>query len=253
MVLKSPKSKLSIVNLFADFILNQIPKEEQTIIQVVDCYNFYVIKGKTTHTEPLNLANIRDEFISKYEELIGDSKVSHTIDLIDYNSKLKSLNSLSFRYYYGSENCSYTILQSKSYLEDPSMSYAHDQIFKPMDDENSLVYTSEFPHGYSLSQGRLLYYYGKHIFYNIPSSYPINTLIFNLSVNKEESGDQVFSVMHSNQKVDDVLTSAILDVFDFDMSWLNTETKKVDWSIELTNPLQDYDFLKKKVDGFVIF
>ena len=98
MILKSPKSKLSIVNLFADFILNQIPKEEQTIIQVVDCYNFYVIKGKTTHTEPLNLANIRDEFISKYEELIGDSKVSHTIDLIDYNSKLKSLNSLSFYY-----------------------------------------------------------------------------------------------------------------------------------------------------------
>jgi hypothetical protein len=42
-------------------------------------------------------------------------------------------------------------------------------------------------------------------------------------------------------------------VFDFDMSWLNTEIKKVDWSIELTNLLQDYDFLKKKVDGFVIF
>jgi len=27
----------------------------------------------------------------------------------------------------------------------------------------------------------------------------------------------------------------------------------VDWSIELTNPLQDYDFLKKKISGFVIF
>jgi hypothetical protein len=59
--------------------------------------------------------------------------------------------------------------------------------------------------------------------------------------------------LNLNQKVDEVLTSAILDVFDFDMSWLNTEIKKVDWSIELTNPLQDYDFLKKKVDGFVIF
>jgi hypothetical protein len=59
--------------------------------------------------------------------------------------------------------------------------------------------------------------------------------------------------MNSNQKIDEVLTSAILDVFDFDMSTLNTEIKKVDWSIEITNPLQDYDFLKKKVDGFVIF
>jgi hypothetical protein len=44
-----------------------------------------------------------------------------------------------------------------------------------------------------------------------------------------------------------------LDVFDFDMSWLETEMKKVDWSIELTNPLQEYDFLKKKVKDFVIF
>ena len=99
------------------------------------------------------------------------------------------------------------------------------------------------------------YYYFKfkHIFYNIPSSYPINTLTFNLSTKKDESGDPLFSVMNSNQKVDEVLTSAILDVFDFDMSTLNTEIKKVDWSIEITNPLQDYDFLKKKVDGFVIF
>ena len=253
MILKSPKSKLSIVNLFADFILNQIPKGEETIIQVVDCYNFYVIKGKTTHTQPLNLANIRDEFISKYEELIGDSKVSHTIDLIEYHSKFKPLDSLSFRYYYGSDNCSYSSLQTKSYAEDPSMSYVHDQVFKSMGDEDSLIYTSEFPHGYSLSQGRLLYYYGKHIFYNIPSSYPINSLIFNLSIKKEESGDQVFSVMNLNQKVDEVLTSAILDVFDFDMSSLDKDIKKVDWSIEVTNPLEDYDFLKKKVDGFVIF
>ena len=253
MVLKSPKSKLSIVNLLSDFILNQIPKEEQTIIQVVDCYNFYVIKGRTTYKEPLDLAKVRDEFITKYEELLGEYKISHTIDLIEYNSKLKPLDTLSFRYHYGSENCSYSPLQSKSFIEDSSMSYVHDQVFKSMEDDDSLIHTSEFPHGYSLSQGRLLYYYGKHIFYNIPSSYPINSLIFNLSTNKEESADPVFSVTNSNQKVDEVLTSAILDVFDFDMSWLNTEIKKVDWSIELTNPLQDYDFLKKKVDGFVIF
>ena len=73
------------------------------------------------------------------------------------------------------------------------------------------------------------------------------------STKKDESGDPLFSVMNSNQNIDEVLTSAILDVFDFDMSTLNTEIKKVDWSIEITNPLQDYDFLKKKVDGFVIF
>jgi len=74
-----------------------------------------------------------------------------------------------------------------------------------------------------------------------------------MSTNKDESGDNQFSVKNSRQKEDETLKSAILDVFDFDMSWLDTEMKKVDWSIELTNPLQDYDFLKKKVKDFVIF
>jgi hypothetical protein len=252
MILKSPKSRLSIVNLLSDFILNQIPKEENTIIQVVDCTNFYVIKGKTTHNEPLDMSKVRDEFISKFEELIGDRKISHTIDLIEYDSKLKPDDSLSFTYYYGTDNCSYSLLQTKLYLEDELKSYEQTHHIKTFTDDD-LVIVSEFPHGYSLSQGRLLYYYGKHIFYNIPSSYPINKLTFNLSTKKDESGDSVFSVFNSNQKVDEVLTSAILDVFDFDMSWLNTEIKKVDWSIEITNPLQEYDFLKQKVDGFVIF
>lgn len=252
MVLKSPTSKLSIVNLFADFILNKIPKEEETIIQVVDCFNFYVVKGKSTYNEPLNLSTVRDEFVSKYEDFLGERKLSHIIDLIDYDSKLISTDNLTFKYYYGSDNCSYTTLQTKHYSEDPSKSYEHSEFIKEITD-NDLVYISQFPHGHSLSQGRLLYYYGKHIFYNIPSSYPINSLTFNLSTNKNEYGEPSFSVLNSQQNVDEVLTSAILDVFDFDMSWLSTEIKKVDWSIEITNPLQDYDFLKKRVDGFVIF
>ena len=198
------------------------------------------------------MSKVRDEFISKFEELIGDRKISHTIDLIEYDSKLKPDDSLSFTYYYGTDNCSYSLLQTKLYLEDELKSYEQTHHIKTFTDDD-LVIVSEFPHGYSLSQGRLLYYYGKHIFYNIPSSYPINKLTFNLSTKKDESGDSVFSVFNSNQKVDEVLTSAILDVFDFDMSWLNTEIKKVDWSIEITNPLQEYDFLKQKVDGFVIF
>jgi hypothetical protein len=27
----------------------------------------------------------------------------------------------------------------------------------------------------------------------------------------------------------------------------------MDWSIEITNPLQDYDFLKKRIKDFIIF
>jgi hypothetical protein len=74
-----------------------------------------------------------------------------------------------------------------------------------------------------------------------------------MSTKKDESGDQLFLVKTKLNDVDMVLTSAILDVFDFDMSWLEQDIKKVDWSIEITNPLQDYDFLKKRIKDFIIF
>ncbi len=252
MILKSPVSRLSIVNLFADFILNQIPKEEESIIQVVDCFNFYVIKGKTTYNEPLNIGKLKDEFIVKFEDLIGDIKLTHTIDLIEYDSNLKSLDSLTFAYH-NTKNCSYHNSQIKSFEEDNKISYDYKYFLRPITENNNLIFSSEFPHGYSLNQGRLLYYYGKHIFYNIPSSYPVSTLVFEMSTNKDESGDQVFLVKNKLNEVDNVLTSAILDVFDFNMSWLEKDIKKVDWSIELTNPLEDYDFLKKKIKDFIIF
>ena len=251
MILKSPVSKLSLVNLFADFILNKIPKEEESIIQVVDCFNFYVIKGKTTYKEPLNIGELRDEFISQFEELIGDRKLTHTIDLIEYDSKLIPVTSLTFPYH-RSKNCSYTNSQIKSFESDDSISYDYNFHLKPITEDNNLIFLSEFPHGYSLNQGRLLYYYGKHIFYNIPTTYPVSTLVFELSTKKDDSNEQVFSVKN-NSGTDEVLKSAILDVFDFDMSWLENEIKKVDWYTEITNPLDEYDFLKKKIKDFVIF
>ena len=251
MILKSPVSKLSLVNLFADFILNKIPKEEESIIQVVDCFNFYVIKGKTTYKEPLNIGELRDEFISQFEELIGDRKLTHTIDLIEYDSKLIPVTSLTFPYH-RSKNCSYTNSQIKSFESDDSISYDYNFHLKSITEDNNLIFLSEFPHGYSLNQGRLLYYYGKHIFYSIPTTYPVSSLVFELSIKKDDSNEQVFSVSNINQP-DEVLKSAILDVFDFDMSWLENEIKKVDWYTEITNPLEDYDFLKKKIKDFVIF
>lgn len=252
MILKSPVSRLSLVNLFADFILNQIPKEEESIIQVVDCFNFYVIKGKTTYNEPLNIGKLKDEFIIKFEELIGDIKLTHTIDLIEYDSKLKPSDSLTFAYH-NTENCSYNNIQINSYKDDDTVSYDYQYYLKPILENKNLIFCSEFPHGYSLNQGRLLYYYGKHIFYNIPSSYPVSTLVFEMSTKKDESGEQLFLVKNKNNEVNNTLTSAILDVFDFNMSWLETDIKKVDWFIEITSPLEDYDFLKKRIKDFIIF
>ena len=250
MILKSPTSRLSLVNLFADFILNQIPSDEETIIQVVDCLNFYVIKGKTTHIEPLNIGKLKDEFNTKFEDLIGDTKMTHTIDLIEYDSKLSTINSLT-HVFHNTLNCSYNQSQVSSFINDNTLSYDYQYFLKFID--NNQIFCSEFPHGHSLSQGRLLYYYGKHIFYNIPSSYPVKTLVFELSNQKDESGDYKFSVKNTSGEIDGTLTSAILDVFDFEMKWIEEEIKKVDWFIEITDPLLEYNFLKKKVEDFIIF
>ena len=250
MILKSPTSRLSLVNLFADFILNQIPSDEETIIQVVDCLNFYVIKGKTTHTEPLNIGKLKDEFNIKFEDLIGDTKMTHTIDLIEYDSKLSTIDSLT-HVFHNTLNCSYNQSQVSSFINDNTLSYDYQYFLKFID--NNQIFCSEFPHGHSLSQGRLLYYYGKHIFYNIPSSYPVKTLVFELSNQKDESGDYKFSVKNTSGEIDGTLTSAILDVFDFEMKWSEEEIKKVDWFIEITDPLLEYNFLKKKVEDFIIF
>ena len=250
MILKSPTSRLSLVNLFADFILNQIPSDEETIIQVVDCLNFYVIKGKTTHIEPLNIGKLKDEFNIKFENLIGDTKMTHTIDLIEYDSKLSTIDSLT-HVFHNTLNCSYNQSQVSSFINDNTLSYDYQYFLKFID--NNQIFCSEFPHGHSLSQGRLLYYYGKHIFYNIPSSYPVKTLVFELSNQKDESGDYKFSVKNTSGEIDGTLTSAILDVFDFEMKWIEEEIKKVDWFIEITDPLLEYNFLKKKVEDFIIF
>ena len=244
MTIKKPNSRIFLINLFADFILSKIPNTEDSIINVVDCKNFFVVKGKTSSKDLLNLSEIITEFSTKFSNNIIENKITHTIDLIEYDQDLKSYKNLTFTYY-NSDNCSYHHKQISAYKEKES-SYDYIHFLNEINDDEFIV-QSEFPHGYSLSQGRLLYYYGKHVMYNIPSNYPVTHLTFNLSTEKNEYGEQLFSINYNEE-----LTSAILDMFDFDMSWLENEIKKVDWYIELTNPLEDYDFLKRIIKDFII-
>jgi hypothetical protein len=250
MILKNPNSRISIVNLLSDFILSKIPNNEETIISIVDCKNFFVIKGKTSYKELLNTPKIVEEFVTKFSNHIGDYKVTHTIDLIEYDCKINKINNMTLTYY-NTSNCSYHPSQIDAFNIKKS-SYNYNSFLKEITDDE-LTFTSEFPHGHSLNQGRLLYYYGKHIMYNIPSNYPVSTLTFNLSTDKDDDGDYKFSVMNNNlNDKDDYLKSAILDVFNFDLSLIESEIKKVDWYNEILNPLEDYSFLKEKVKDFII-
>ena len=250
MTIKKQLSRIFIINLFADFIISNIPHEEQSIITVVDCKNFMLIKGKTTSKTLLNLSHISSEFSKKFSEHLKDNKITHTLDLIDYDQDITPLNKITHTYH-NTDNCSYHYKQV-DYFNEKNVSCDYDYFIKEISDD-SLILCSEFPHGYSLGQGRLLYYYGKHIFYNIPPTYPISSLTFNLSTNKDDEDTPLFSVYNNHlESEDETIKSWALDNFDFDMSSLSTEIKKVDWSIELTNPLSEYDFLKKRNGDFLI-
>jgi len=154
MILKKPSSRIFLTNLFSDFILSKISHEESTIIKVVDCINFYVIKGKTTSKEVLDIPTILGEFTSKYSEYMEGIKLSHTIDLIEYDTKVPTKNEYTF-VFHNSNNCSYHHTQIDLFVKEKS-SYDFNLINNEINDDE-LSFTSEFPHGYSLNQGRLLY------------------------------------------------------------------------------------------------
>ena len=88
--------------------------------------------------------------------------------------------------------------------------------------------------------------------YNIPSNYPFSGLRFEVPTDKEkmESNFKVYNI--HNEEYDENLRSSILDVFDFDTSVISNEIKKVDCYVEVTNPLDEYSFLKKRVKDFII-
>jgi hypothetical protein len=210
MILKNPGSKIFLTNLLADFILFKIPKNEHSIIRVIDCGNFYLIKAKTTHKEPLEISELITEFSEKFSEFLGDKKITSTIDLIEYDGHMLEQSLLKMTLY-NTVNCSYHESQIIQFEKEPS-SYNYNGEVVEMDD-NELAHISEFPHGYSLNQGRLLYYYGKNLRYNDNSVDPIT-----YDVSKDKN----------------------------DMSEIKTEMENLDWFVELTNPLEEFEVLKQK-------
>jgi len=210
MILKKPSSKIFSTNLLADFILSKIPKNEHSIIRVIDCGNFYLIKAKTTHKEPLEISEIISEFSEKFSEYVGDKKITHTIDLINYDAHMLEQESLVMNLY-NTVNCSYHEKQITEFEKGNSSYDYNGEVVEKDDDE--LAHISEFPHGYSLSQGRLLWYYGKNLRYNDDSVEPIK-----YTVSKNDIG--------------------MLD--------LKNEMEKLDWFLELTDPLEEFEVLKQK-------
>lgn len=248
MILNKNKSRNFLINLFADFIVDKIGKTTSTKIQVIDCINFFVIKGKTDSEKHINLLKLTSEFTELYKEQLGDVKLTHIIDLIEYECEMTEVKKLETTFH-NSENCIYHQTQINEYLtNDVSTDYC--QTLKTIEEDN-LYYVSSFPHGFSLSQGRSMFYLLKNMFYSIPTNYITSSLTLTLDLTKNE--DEILEVFnHHNQEYDESLKSAFLDYSNFDTSEICSKIEKLDWSTELINPTEDYTFLKEEKLGIII-
>jgi hypothetical protein len=70
--------------LLNEYIINKIPKNESSLIKILDVGNFLILKGFTTYNKDLDILKIVDEFRERYD--IPENIKMNTIDLIEYSS-----------------------------------------------------------------------------------------------------------------------------------------------------------------------
>jgi hypothetical protein len=239
-------SRRSKCNLFADFLIEKLGLEINSIIHVTDNNNFFVINGITESSDLLGIYDLKDEFNKKYEDILA-SPITHTFDLIQYGMELTPKTKHKSVYHITSDNVSYhhNLIDNFKISGD---SFFNNGVTSYLDTESDFSpVCSEFPHGYSYDQGRILYYYGKLISYNLSFKVLGSKLELNLLKDSNEDGEFIESVYLDDNFSDDKLKSYLLDTFDFNYNKIREEIKKVDLSLEITNPLNDYEFLKTKV------
>ena len=203
-----PSKETRICNLLADFIVTKIGKEFKSKVQITDCVNFYVINGKTNSETILDMAEITDEFNEKFKEFLDDVKVIRTIDIIEYNENLTSPTKLNYTFY-NTENNIY-----------PDKDYENNVL-------DGFISKSNFPHGYSSSMGRNVFYNLKNIAYNVTKLGYIKCV--EIKYDSEKYDDDIISVNCPHTKyLNETIKSAILDVFN------------------LKSPLE-YDFLENDI------
>ena len=191
MILSKIDCKNFVVNALANLIVDEIGVQYSSVIRVFDFNNFFVIKGKTNSKEILNLKEITNKFHEKYENVTEFSKITNTIDLIEYDCKLDNVKSISVTLF-NSDKCDYHHEQIE-FFEKENKTNDFCNLLVELG-ENEMVYESYFPNGYSFSQGKSLYYFIKKIFYSLPSSYPFTKLT--IMVDENSTSDDFVKVFN---------------------------------------------------------
>ena len=251
-------SKKGIVNLFSDYILQKIDRSLNSIIQITDLNNFFIINGITESQVLLDISKIKDEFISEYSGLLKDSGYSeniNTMDLIQYGkSFIEGDNRNLWTTFYNSTRPIYhteVMMSNLSNKEIQSIDYSNGLVYE-IDYTQSILpskftiapiqMTSEFPHGYSLSMGRTLFYYSEYIANQILTPSMANQMDI-LLTNKFTNGEQVIDFKFDSLISEEKIKSMVLDIFDFDFEGFNKKLESYDFCDDIKKPTESKPWL----------
>ena len=244
-------SRYGMVNLISDLILTEINKVKNynTIVQVTDCKNFFVINGQTDSSEILNLDLIKGILTSNFSHICDWSNKLNFIDLIEYDKKTEKPSQLVIGNLYYSERPIYSQEQINHFRNFSGFLYSEQNIelhiHKEKSLQNTLSVTSSFPHGYSYSMGRDLLHYSEYIMYNIGGISNFDVCMFDYDLSGLELDFKLSGTGYLNTSVID---SVIRDYFDFDLSRFEHN----DYLQDILNPIDKKPWLIRDVKSEIV-
>jgi hypothetical protein len=267
-------SKQGFVNLFADFIIQNINPSYKTRIQVIDFKSFMVVNGSTSSTELIDLNKLRDEFVEKHQSLINYLKFKNIniIDLIEYKEPIIQ-QELFFEYYNSSRPIYHPKLineitsKDKSYNFEFLNSVDYDsklsiEFYSPFMSEKSHIFSttnflstcSTYPHGYSLNVTRTEFYYGEYLCNHLFDLLQTDKIIFEYSGNINYTDESNINLKCDSMYDDIDIQSLVLDTFDFNFEKFKSDYL-LDYNLDLdtTNPLGEKPWLvKNKIKDMIL-
>ena len=266
----NPNSNRGLVNKMADFILNKLSLEYDSVIEVTDCGKFFIVNGMTNCKDILDMSKVRDEFVEQNKDIILKFGYEHlnVIDLLMYDVELEQKTDFSFTFH-NTERPSFSKrIQEFLHSTDLNLWSVSDnnglQIELDYSETNTpslfnftyspLTVTSEFPYGHSLNMGRLHYYYSEYICNHLFNVIKSNKINFKISTNLNE--DEDFDIeLYSETKhyPDKVVKSLVLDVFDFKLDDFKFLLSTYNLSEDLEKPFSIKPWLiKDKLEELII-
>ena len=253
----NPNSKSGLINKFADFIVKNTDETSSTIIEVIYLGGFFVIKGVTESDKVLNLQEIRNNFVQKYNYLLSAHGINNInyIDVIEYGSK--NVNYDSFSKFYKSETPRFHS-EVINYVKTNNLDLNEETIdfdclvLKNTSTKKEFNFNNEISNLDSLS---LKYYYSEYIVNQIISSINCNQIFIKFNSNKDIRDDLQIRLISDSYYPEEIIKSLVLDVFDFNITkFKNDYLSELDLEFEVENQLLPSKWLvKDKSKDVVIF